>query len=369
MAGEDVLSAMTKTPKNTARRRSEAGVLAAIVREVSRRRSFVLLSHEEPDGDAIGCQVALALALRGLGKKAAAFRVDPVPPFLEFLNAAHPIEEYRPERDRARILGADALIFLDSSDFFRLGDLAGPARESKAFKINIDHHRDNAFFGDINFVRFTAGGTAQLLFALVRALGVPVRGTIAEAIYTGLSTDTVNFRYIDPEGKMIGIIAELTRGGIEIDGLQEKIYLSRPETYPEDITALFRLVRYEGGGALAWFAMPGTSHLSFYERDLASEALKQLLSVKRVRAALMIHGEKEGTEVWLRSKTDVDVGTAALRIGGGGHRTASGAFLKGVSIGEAIPLVLKTVLAEMRQEQLDLPEKAARRASAAPGCL
>ena len=159
------------------------------------------------------------------------------------------------------------------------------------------------------------------------------------------------------------------RGGIEIDALQEKIYLSRPETYPEDITALFRLVRYDDGGALAWFAMPGTSHLSFYERDLASEALKQLLSVKRVRAALMIHGEKEGTEVWLRSKTDVDVGTAALRIGGGGHRTASGAFLKGVSIGEAIPLVLKTVLAEMRQEKLPLPEKAARRTPAAPGCL
>jgi phosphoesterase RecJ-like protein len=346
--------------KRPTRKQTPADVLAGIVREISRRRSFVLLSHEEPDGDAIGCQVALALALRELGKEAEAFRVDPVPPFLEFLNAAHPIEEYRPERDRERILGADALIFLDSSDFFRLGDLAETARASTALKINIDHHRDNAFFADINFVRFTAGGTAQLIFELIRALQVPIRGTIAEAIYTGLSTDTVNFRYIDPEGEMIGIVAELARGGIDIDGLQEKIYLSRPETYLEDISALFRLVRYENGGALAWFAMPGNSHLSFYERDVASEALKQLLSVKRIRAALMIHGEKEGTEVWLRSKTDVDVGTAALKIGGGGHRTASGAFLKGTSIGEAIPLVLKTVLAEMRQATLPLPEGTGR---------
>jgi len=331
-----------------------ADVLAEIVKTIKAGNKFVLLSHEEPDGDAIGCQVALSLALRELGKTATSFRVDPVPPFLEFLNATHPIEEFREERDRDRILRSDALILLDSSDYFRLGELAGAAQESGALKINIDHHRDNAFFGDINFVRFTAGGTAQLVFEIIRALKVPIRGTIAEALYAGLSTDTVNFRYIDPEGRMIGIIAELIKGGIDVEDLQEKIYCSRPETYLDDMFALFKLVKFENGGALAWFAMPGNDHLSFYEREIASEALKQLLSVKKIRAAVMIHAEKAGTEVWLRSKRDVDVGAAAIKIGGGGHRTASGAFLKGTVIGETIPLVLRTVLAEMRQEKLPL---------------
>ncbi len=310
---------------------------------VGKHQRFAIFSHEVPDGDAIGSQIALTLALRKLGKEVVSLRIDPIPISLEFLDRENIVEQYRPARDRERLNQTEVAIVLDSCNYFRLGELAGLVADLPAIKINIDHHRDNTFFGKINFVRFIAGGTAELVFEVIKALGVPVKGTIAEALYVGLSTDTVGFRYIDPDGNMINVIAELIKGGIDVGDLQEKIYCNRPETYLDDLAHLLGRVRYEKDGALAWFIMSTSDYLTFYERELASEALKQLLSIKNIRAALMIHEEKEGVEVWLRSKADVDVGKAAEAIGGGGHRTASGALLRGMKLKDATRKVLLEV--------------------------
>lgn len=327
--------------------KNKAKILSKINEVIGKHERFALFSHEEPDGDAIGSQVALSLALKRLGKKVLSLRLDSVPPSLAFLNREKAIERYRPDRDKKLILEADVSVILDSCDYFRLGKIGRSVRESPSVKINIDHHRDNAFFGDINFVRFIAGGAAELVFEVIKSLGVPVTGTIAEALYVGLSTDTVGFRYIDPKGNIIGVIAELIKGGIDIEDLQEKIYCNRPESYIEDINDILRRVRYENGGSVAWFTMPESEYLTFYKRELANEVLKQLLCIKKIRAAVMLHDEKSGVEVWLRSKTEVDVGKAAISIGGGGHRTASGALLRGKSLEKAIPVVLTAVREEM----------------------
>ena len=326
----------------------EGKIIEEIRQAVLSRERFALFSHEEPDGDAIGCQVALTLALRELGKEALAFRLEPLSESLGFLNREEVIQFYEPDRDLPSIEKADVIFILDSCDYYRLGELAEPVRESSAHKINIDHHRDNAFFGDINLVRFSAGGAAQLLFPVIESLGVEVKGTIADAIYVGMSTDTVGFRYIDPDGNVIAVIERLIKAGIDVEDLQEKIYCNQPESYLDDLAALLAGVKYEKGGTLAWFVMPAKPHLTFYERELANEILKQLLSIKKIRAAAMLHQERNGVEVWLRSKTEVNVGAAALRLGGGGHRTASGALVRGGQLQEIIPRVLSEVRREMR---------------------
>ena len=331
-----------------ATKENKTRILFEINEIIGKHERFALFSHQEPDGDAIGSQAALSLALRRLGKKVLSLRSDSVPPSLAFLNRDKAITKYRPDRDREKIREAEVSVILDSCDYFRLGKLGRVVDQSPSLKINIDHHRDNAFFGDVNYVRFSAGGAAELVFEVIKSLGVPVTGTIAGALYVGLCTDTVGFRYIDPDGNMIGVIAELIRGGIDIEDLQEKIYCSRPPGYLDDLETILRRVKYENGGALAWFTMPPSEHLSFYERELANEVLKQLLCVKKIRAAAMLHHEESGVEVWLRSKTDVDVGRAAMSIGGGGHRTASGALLRGRKLEEAIETVLGSVRAEMK---------------------
>ncbi len=318
------------------------------ITEVIRRYDrFAVFSHEEPDGDAIGSQIAITTALRELGKEVVSLRIDPAPPALEFLNRDRAIRQYDPRRDNNLIQKAQVTIIVDCCDYFRMGDLAEIVENSPSLKINIDHHRDNAFFGNLNYVRFIAGGAAELVFEVINALDIPVTGTIAEAIYVGMSTDTVGFRYIDPEGSMLRVIGELIKGGIDVEDLQEKIYCNQPDDYLENLATLLQTVTYEEDGGLAWFTMFKSDYLSFYQRELASEALKLLLSVKRVRAAIMLHQERAGIEVWLRSKKDVNVGRAAFRIGGGGHHTASGALIRGKTMEEGISETLRSVRMEM----------------------
>lgn len=331
-------------------------LLAGIVSAIRANRSFAVFSHEEPDGDAIGSQVAVTAALKELGKEVISLRADPAPPALEFLNRDGLIRPYEPGKDDRSIGEARVIILVDCCDYFRLGRLAGPVGKAPGTVINIDHHRDNVFFGDFNYVRFEAGGAAELVFEVLRALAVPVTGTIAEALYVGLSTDTVGFRYIDPEGNLLEVVRELIKGGIDIEDLQERIYCNQPDSYLEDLSALLRTVQYEEDGALAWFTMFDSDYLSFYQRELASEALKQLLSIKRIRAAAMLHQEAAGVEVWLRSKKEVNVGRAAARVGGGGHRTASGALVREKTLTEATTMVLGAVRDEMHPGETTCPE-------------
>jgi phosphoesterase RecJ-like protein len=327
------------------RSRSGTSPLQQIKEAVGAHACFALFSHEEPDGDAIGSQVALALALRRLGKHVISVRLDGVPPALSFLNGECAIERYAPERHTESIFGAGVIFLLDSSAPSRLGEMAALVERSTALTINIDHHRDNTFFGDINFIRFGAGGTAELVFEVVQAIGAPIEGAIAEAIYVGICTDTLGFKYIDPEGNMIGIVAELVRGGIDVEKLQERLYYLRPDSYLEDMAGLMKNVVYEDGGGIAWFAIPKSAHLTYYQRELASETLHQLLSMEKIKVVVMLHEGKSGVEVWLRSKTDVDVGKVAQALGGGGHRTASGVLIKGMSVNKAVRAILTQVRA------------------------
>jgi phosphoesterase RecJ-like protein len=334
---------------NQARNELKAKLLQEIARAVETHDRFAVFSHEEPDGDAIGSQIALALALRKLGKQVVSLRLEKIPSSLEFLNRDGAVEKYQPELHREKIKQAQAVMVVDASSYQRLGSLADEATRSRAPTINIDHHRDNQFFGDINFVRFEAGGAAELVFEVIRAIGVPLEGAIAEAIYVGICADTLGFKYIDPAGNLISVISELVKAGIDIEDLQERLYYTRPDSYLEDIAGLFRSVHYENGGSLAWFAFPDGAHLSYYQRDLAMEALHQLMSVGKIRAAIMLHEGEFGVEVWLRSKTDVDVGKAAERLGGGGHKTASGVLIRGMNLDQAVRAVLSQINALIRK--------------------
>lgn len=329
-------------------KKSKKSLLNRITNVIHRHNRFAIFSHEEPDGDAIGSQIAIAGALKTLGKDVICLRVDPVPPALEFLNQNKIVRQYEPSKDDRVILSCPVIILVDCCDYFRLGSLASIIKNSRSIVINIDHHRDNTFFGEINYVRFIAGGAAELVFEVVQALGIEVKGVIAQAIYVGMSTDTVGFRYIDPEGNMLRVLEKLIIGGIDVEYLQEKIYCNQPDDYLDNLIALLGSVKYTENGALAWFTMNQSDYLSFYQRELASEALKQLLSLKRVRAALMFHQEQAGIEVWLRSKKDVNVGRAAFRMGGGGHHTASGALIRGKKLEEGILETLQNVKMEMK---------------------
>ena len=157
-----------------------------IVDAIRSRRRFVLSSHSRPDGDSLGSQLAMIYALQAMGKEALAINADPAPPPLMAFPGVRDI------RIASSVEGEfDAAIIMECGDLQRTG-VSGLQR---FFAINIDHHPGNSGYGQINWFDATAAACAEMVYELVRALGVPLTGEIATHVYLAILTDTGSFHY------------------------------------------------------------------------------------------------------------------------------------------------------------------------------
>lgn len=318
-------------------------LLGRIRDEIGRRERFAVFSHEEPDGDAIGSQIALTLALRKLGKTVVSFRYDGVPPALEFLNRNGALTPSRPGKDEEAVRDAEAVVVLDSCDYFRLGDMAEAVKACGAFKINIDHHRDNSFFGDINYVRFEAGGRGAGLRggAGARCAG---RGGRRRGPLRGHLHRHARVQVHRPVGQHPAGRRRTSQGRARRRGASGEALLS----------AARYLARRHGGASPADGVRGRRRHRLVLDPREPDPHLRPAGPGLRDDAPAFKHAAgaggrdaargQGGVEIWLRSKAGVDVGAAAKRLGGGGHRTAAGALVKGMGVGEAA----RRVTGEMR---------------------
>lgn len=165
---------------------TDAGTCAQAAREILKRQRFVLTSHVRPDGDAIGSQLAMAYALRHLGKQVRIVNRDLAPPALSGFPGVADIEIAETVDDPG-----DAVIVMESGALLRTG-VAGLER---GFIINIDHHLGNTMFGAVNWFDVSASACGEMVFGLVRELGVPLTYDIALHVYIAILTDTGSFHY------------------------------------------------------------------------------------------------------------------------------------------------------------------------------
>jgi len=293
-----------------------------IVDAIRPRQRFVLSSHSRPDGDSIGSQLAMAYALRALGKEVAVVNSDAAPPpLMQFpgvpdIRVASHVDN-----------GFDAAIIMECSDLARTG-VTGLDRY---FVINIDHHPGNTGFGQITWFDPAAAACGEMVFDLVRALGVPLSPEIATHIYLAILTDTGSFHYSSISARTFDICRQALEAGVDPVLVARNVYDSNNMGRLKLFGAVLSAMQIDATGRIA---------IVYLDHEMAREAggtyedteglINLPLTVKEIQAVVFFK-QVEGDEyrVSMRSKGDIDIGAVAKGFGGGGHKNAAGCTVSG----------------------------------------
>ena len=297
-------------------------VLPRIVDAIRTRRRFVLSSHSRPDGDSIGSQLAMAYALRMLGKQAVVINRDPAPgPIMAFPGVPEIVVADQVDGE------FDAAIIMECSDLLR----PGVSGLDRFFLINIDHHPGNTGYGALNWFDPSAAACGEMVFDLVRALGVPLSLEIATHVYLAILTDTGSFRYSGISPRTFEICKETLEAGVDPVQVARSVYDSNNMGRLKLFGAVLSAMRIDSSGRIAMVyvdhAMARAAGGSYED----TEGLVNLpLTVKEIEAVVFFKQEEaDEYRVSLRSKGDIDIGAVAKHFGGGGHKNAAGCTVRG----------------------------------------
>jgi bifunctional oligoribonuclease and PAP phosphatase NrnA len=286
------------------------------------RRRFVLSSHSRPDGDSIGSQLAMAYALRALGKDATVVNADPAPPPLMAFPGVADIQ-ISPRADG----DFDAAIIMECGDLGRTG-VSGLDR---FFVINIDHHPGNTGYGQINWFEAGAAACGEMVFDVVRALGVPLSLEIATHIYLAILTDTGSFHYSSISPRTFEMCRECLEAGVDPVLVARNVYDSNNMGRLKLFGAVLSAMQIDATGRIA---------IVYLDHEMAREAggtyedteglINLPLTVKEIQAVVFFkQDEADRYRVSMRSKGDIDIGAVAKSFDGGGHKNAAGCTVSG----------------------------------------
>ena len=299
--------------------------LDLVAEEIRAGERFLLTTHENPDGDALGSLLATHRILGALGKDSVMFlaaKEFPLPVEYRFL----PLEEvfHEPPAD----ISDRVVIFLDCGNIDRMP--VDFLKNGVNRVINIDHHHDNTRFGDVNLIDVDASCTAEIVFDLAGRLGVELTQEMANALYVALVTDTGKFMYENTDARSHRMAAGLIETGVEVNDVYRRLYEHAPIEKLKLLAHALEKIELLDDGRLAVTYISGDD----YAATGASEALTEgiidhLRTIDGTAAAAVVRDQGEGgraaRKVSMRS-TDgsVDVSAIARVHGGGGHRRASG---------------------------------------------
>ena len=310
-----------------------------ILEEIKGAETIVILTHETPDGDAIGSSLAMKLAIRQLGKEADVI-IPKYSRIFEFLPEANQIEQ------DSEIDKYDLAISVDCSDLKRLAGVE--YFESAKKKIEIDHHSINTMFGDYNFVNPVAPACCEILIGMFEYFGIEITQELGTCIITGIITDTGGFQYSAVTPETFEFAAELLQKGVNISNVYQKVLSTKTRAHFE----LSRIVSarmeffHEGRVAFTYMNLEDEQKVGAEEGD--HEGIVELgRNIEGVEVSIFIREKEEnGYKVSLRSKDYVNVADVALMLGGGGHIKAAGCFVQGTvqEVKEKILEELKKVI-------------------------
>ena len=311
-------------------------VVLETIRDAER---LLLVTHEHPDGDALGSLVAMQTLLSALGKDSVMVISPsdfPLPQEYGFLSLDGLVTAPPADLDQRTVM------FLDCGNLDR-NPLA--ALHEAEMLVNIDHHHDNTRFGTLNYVVEDASCTAEIVWDLVHGAGVELTVELAEALYVGLVTDTGRFSYENTTVRAHHMAAELIAAGVDVASMYRRIY---EETAPSKLALLCRALgslRLFSDGRLAVASLSAADFTDAGAVDSDSEGIiDHLRALAGVKVAMLIrevqsadHGTAQ--KVSLRATdNDVDVSLIARMHGGGGHRRAAG-FTSTLPIPELIDAI------------------------------
>ncbi|MGD9571549.1 MAG: bifunctional oligoribonuclease/PAP phosphatase NrnA [Thermoleophilia bacterium] len=302
------------------RRDATAAEVAEVLADPGAR--FVVTSHHNPDGDAIGSVLGLARAMRAAGQDVVVAHADvpAVPSDLAFLPA--PGEDFAPEVPDD--IAERVFVAVDCATERRMW--AEPVHEGARLVINIDHHQDNTRFGDLNLIEPEASSTAEVLVGVIDAAGWPLTKGVAEALYVGLVTDTGRFGYTNTRPRAHEVAARMIAAGVDPSVMSRRLFEEQP------LDRLLLMGRaLEGARSLAGGRMLAAvltkDDFARAGGDDCEGIVEVMRGVRGVSAAALVResGPEGLYRVSLRTVDPaVDVSAIAREEGGGGHRAAAG---------------------------------------------
>lgn len=306
---------------------SENVSIEAIGEIFRENQTFALMSHVRPDGDAIGSQLALGLALEAMGKTVYYWNEDGLPESMAFLPHSEKISlppEIAPQIDVA--------VALDTATKPRLGENNLRAAAAAALWLNIDHHISNPRYGDINYVDGGSPATGQIIYEIIKKLDMPLTAGSRDAIYTAVSTDTGSFQYDSTTAATYRMAADLLDRGLAVGSMNAKIYDNQPYRKIELLRILLNSLELCADGKVAHWQMLDSTRVNLALHYDDSEGLIDMIrAISGVQVAVFFEELSDAKiRVSMRSKDrSVNVCDIAAQFGGGGHALAAGIRMAG----------------------------------------
>jgi phosphoesterase RecJ-like protein len=291
-----------------------------IVEAIHESNSIALITHINPDGDAVGSLIALMLALDKMEKSVYGYCQDDVPKSLCFLDGADRISKLTDPVERY-----DLAVALDCSDRERMGDCAS-IMDMAIRSANIDHHRSNTYYADINIVHEDASATGEMIYELVQQLEDTGDKNIAEALYTAIVTDTGGFSFSNTTARTHRVIANLIEWGAEVTELSTRLFRNHS---PEWIRLLGEAINtlkiyHEGRVSTLYVTREMLQKVGASEEHI-NGIIQYGKDISGVELAVFFREvDPSTTKVSFRSGSLIDVSALAQKFGGGGHKRASG---------------------------------------------
>ncbi len=320
--------------------------LQAVVDTLLASDRLLVVTHENPDGDALGSLVATTVALRQLGKDVSMYLAGsaPLPREYGFMQLDGLLRELPADA------GERVLVAVDCAKADRIGPDPAPVERTKLV-VNIDHHHDNTRFGAVNLIVADASSTGEVLRDVFRELGVELTPEIAEPLYIALVTDTGRFQYANTTPKSLRLAAELVEAGADVHAVFQQVYESVDFAKLKLLArALERAQVFEGGRIVVSHLLRNDFGEVGAAEPYSEGIIDYLRAVEGSELAVLIRepprGDAPMRRISLRASIDeLDASAIARSFGGGGHRQAAG-FQSDKSIDEIIEIVRREFLSQ-----------------------
>jgi bifunctional oligoribonuclease and PAP phosphatase NrnA len=305
--------------------KSHPQILDRILDAIREAKTICVVGHIRPDGDCLGSQLGLTLALRAEGKQAVCWNQDSVPAKYRFLDPGKDFEKPRPGEK------FDLVIATDCASYERLGTVVDHIKQRKLL-INIDHHESNTRYGDVNWVSPREPSTGELIHRLLKTARWPITKPIADLLFTAVSTDTGSFQYPNTRPGTFHVGAELVTRGANLARICDEVYQSFPLSRVRLLKHVFNKFKLTHNDRIAYFWLKKADlSRTGAETNDTEGLIDHIRAIEPVVVACVFEEvEPELTRISLRSKDqEVNVSEICGQFGGGGHPAAAGARIAG----------------------------------------
>lgn len=288
-----------------------------ILEEIKKAKTIVILTHENPDGDAVGSSLAMYMALQKMGKE-----VDLIIPELPKIYA------FLPKAEEAKKEGStnpyDLAISLDSATIKMLNGWSNYFETAKV-KVVIDHHGSNTMYGDYNYINPAAPACAQILITILEYFGIEIDKEIGTAILTGIITDTGGFQYQSTTPETFEFASELLKKGVNVSNIYKKVMNTKSKANFELRRRAIERMQFleEGKVAITYITMQDQQEVKAEPGDHEG-IVEEGRAIEGVEVSIFLRETEKGYRASLRSNDYVNVSDVCLMFGGGGHVHAAG---------------------------------------------